>query len=183
MRVISGTAKGRKLLSLPGLDTRPTTDRVKESIFNIIQFDIKDANVLDLFAGTGQIGIEALSRGAKSAVFVDSGAECAETIKKNLEHTHFLEQAKVVQKDYKAFFSEQYRRAFDLVFLDPPYKRMILNDALQLSTKFDILSDHGIIICESAADDILPELDAPYVRGKEYRYGSTKITLFLKTGG
>ncbi|MCX7614409.1 MAG: 16S rRNA (guanine(966)-N(2))-methyltransferase RsmD [Clostridiales bacterium] len=180
MRVISGTAKGRKLNTLPGLETRPTTDRIKESIFNIIQFDIDGSNVLDLFAGTGQIGIEALSRGAKSAIFVDLRDECATAIRENLTHTHLSDRAKVIQKDYRAFLSDAHRKAFDLIFLDPPYKKSILNEALQLSTKFDILSDHGIIICESGSDDVIDELPMPYVKGKEYRYGSTKITLFTK---
>jgi len=183
MRVISGTAKGRRLLSLPGRDTRPTTDKVKESIFNIIQFDIEGANVLDLFAGTGQMGIEALSRGARSAVFSDVSAPCLKTIRQNLQTTGFSDLSQVVLKDYKTVISESPKGAFDLIFLDPPYKKGMLSDALRLSTTFDILSPHGIIICESGADEVLTDVPAPYCKGKEYRYGSTKITLFMKTGG
>ncbi len=183
MRVISGTAKGRKLISVSGMDTRPTTDRVKESIFNIIQFDIEGARVLDLFAGTGQMGIEALSRGAKSAVFVDVREECVKTIQKNLQATGFSEKTRVVKSDYRSFISEGLKGAFDLVFLDPPYKGALLNDAIRLSTGFDILYTHGIILCESGSKEELPDVSAPYEKGREYRYGNTKITLYTKTGG
>lgn len=179
MRVISGTARGRKLKELPGLDTRPTTDKVKESAFNIIQFDIEGRSVLDLFAGTGQLGIEALSRGARRAVFVDLAAAAAAVIRQNLGTVGFADHAQVVQSDWRAFLSAC-REKFDLIFLDPPYREDLLENALETIAAIDILSEHGIIVCESPWDKQLPELAPPYEKGRDYKYGKIKITLYHK---
>ena len=160
MRVITGTARGKRLKELPGLDTRPTTDRVKEGLFNIIQFDIEGRRVLDLFAGTGQLGIEALSRGAAFCDFVDRGT--------------------VHNRDFAAFLPG-IRRRYDLIFLDPPYALPALEQALELIAAIDIVSGNGIIVCESALDKLLPELDPPYAKGKEYRYGKIKLTLYHRS--
>ena len=180
MRVISGSARGRRLKELPGMDTRPTTDQVKESIFNIIQFDIEGRKVLDLFAGTGQMGIEALSRGASSATFVDLAPAAAKIVRENVELTRFADVSKVVQTDWRAFLSSC-REKFDLIFLDPPYHTDMLENAMQTVAAIDILSEHGIMICESPLDKQLPELAAPYEKGKEYRYGKIKVTLYRRT--
>ena len=180
MRVISGTARGRKLKELPGLDTRPTTDQVKESIFNIIQFDIEGRKVLDLFGGTGQMGIEALSRGAEHVTFVDHAPAAAAIIRQNLETTKFTDSARVVQSDWRAFLSGC-REKFHLIFLDPPYKETILENALETIAAIDILSEHGIIVCESPLDKELPDLAAPYEKGRDYRYGKIKVTLYRRT--
>ena len=180
MRVISGSARGRRLNPLPGMDTRPTTDQVKESIFNIIQFDIEGRRVLDLFAGTGQMGIEALSRGADHATFVDLAPAAAKTVRANVEMTRFAEQATVVQSDWRGFLSSC-REKFDLIFLDPPYHTDMLENAMQTIAAIDILSEHGIMICESSLEKVLPDLAAPYVKGKEYRYGKIKVTLYRRT--
>lgn len=180
MRVISGTARGRRLKELPGLDTRPTTDKVKESVFNIIQFDIEGRRVLDLFGGTGQMGIEALSRGAKSAVFVDLSPAAAGIIRQNLETVGFAGSARVVQSDWRAFLSAC-REKFDLIFLDPPYRGTMLENALETIAAIDILSEHGIIVCESPLDKQLPDLAAPYEKGREYKYGKIKITICRRT--
>ena len=180
MRVISGTARGRKLKELPGMDTRPTTDKVKESIFNIIQFDIEGRRVLDLFGGTGQMAVEALSRGAKSAVVVDLSPAAAKIIRENLITTGFMDSARVVQSDWRAFLSSC-REQFDLIFLDPPYHTGMLENALELIAGIDILSQHGIIVAESPMDQVLPELAAPYQKGREYRYGKIKVTLYHRT--
>lgn len=180
MRVISGTARGRKLKELPGLDTRPTTDKVKESIFNIIQFDIEGRKVLDLFAGTGQMGIEALSRGADHVTFVDLAAAAVRVVRENLQTTRFEDSARVVQSDWRAFLSAC-REKFDLIFLDPPYKQALLGNALETIAGIDILSEHGIIVCESPLDKELPDLAAPYEKGREYRYGKIKVTLYTRT--
>ena len=180
MRVITGTARGRKLKELPGLDTRPTTDKVKESIFNIVQFDVEGRRVLDLFGGTGQMGIEALSRGATDAVFVDLSPAAAGIIRQNLTATGFTGAARVVQSDWRAFLSGC-REKFDLIFLDPPYRTPILENALETIAAIDILNQHGIIISESPLDKELPVLAAPYERGREYRYGKIKITLYRRT--
>ncbi len=180
MRVISGSARGRRLKELPGMDTRPTTDQVKESIFNIIQFDIEGRKVLDLFAGTGQMGIEALSRGADHATFVDLAPAAAKIVRENVELTRFAGCAKVVQSDWRGFLSSC-REKFDLIFLDPPYHTDMLENAMQTIAAIDILSEHGIMICESPLDKELPELAAPYEKGKEYRYGKIKVTLYRRT--
>ena len=180
MRVISGTARGRKLKEPPNMGTRPTTDQVKEAVFNIIQFDVEGRRVLDLFAGTGQMGIEALSRGAREAVLVDLSPVAAGIVRQNLATTGFTGSARVVQSDWRAFLSAC-REKFDLIFLDPPYKETMLENALEAIAAIDILSEHGIIICESPREKELPDLAAPYEKGRDYRYGKIKVTLYHRT--
>ena len=180
MRVITGTARGRRLKELPGMETRPTTDKVKESIFNIVQFDVEGRRVLDLFGGTGQLGIEALSRGAERCTFVDLRKEAAAVIRENVKTCGFEAQARVIQRDSMAFLTSC-REKFDLVFLDPPYASGLLDKALEAISKIDIMSENGIIVCESAAEQVLPALSAPYEKGREYRYGKIKVTLYRRT--
>ena len=177
MRVITGSARGRKLKELPGLDTRPTTDKVKESIFNIVQFDVEGRSVLDLFAGTGQLGIEALSRGAEKCVFVDFSRQAVGVIRENVEHTGFTQNSRVVQSDVLAFLTSC-REKFALAFLDPPYASDLLEKALEKMAAIDIMSENGIIVCESSMDKLLPQLPPPYRMGREYRYGKIKLTLY-----
>ena len=177
MRVITGTARGRKLKDLPGLDTRPTTDKVKEAMYSIVQFDVEGRRVLDLFAGTGQLGIEALSRGAAGCVFVDQNREAVKVIRENLDHTGFTNQARVVQGDSLSFLTSC-REKFSLAFLDPPYGGELLEKALNRMAEIDIMTENGIIVCESAFDKILPQLPPPYEMGREYRYGKIKVTLY-----
>ena len=177
MRVITGIARGRKLKELPGLETRPTTDKVKESVFNIVQFDIEGRRVLDLFGGTGQMGIEALSRGAASCTFVDVRKEAAAVIRQNLAHTGLAEQGKVLQGDYLAFLTGC-RERFDLILMDPPYASEMLEKALTAAAGIDILSENGIMVCESAVEKDLPELPEPYRKGRDYRYGKIKLTVY-----
>ena len=179
MRVITGTARGRKLKELPGLDTRPTTDKVKESIFNIVQFDVEGRRVLDLFGGTGQMGIEALSRGAERCTFVDLRKEAAAVIRENLAHCGLADKARVVQGDSMAFLSGC-KEKFGLVFLDPPYRTGLLEKTLEAIAAIDIVVENGIIVCESPMESTLPELPAPYEKGREYRYGKIKITLYRR---
>lgn len=181
MRVISGTARGRRLKELPGMDTRPTTDKVKESLFNIIQFDIEGRKVLDLFGGTGQLGIEALSRGASRCTFVDMNRQAAAVIRENVAMVGFADRATVQQGDAMAFLSGC-REKFDLIFLDPPYQTQLLENCIQAVAKFDILSEHGIMVCESALEKPLPELESPYEKGREYRYGKIKLTVYHRQG-
>ncbi|BDF66919.1 rRNA methyltransferase [Oscillospiraceae bacterium] len=182
MRVITGTARGRKLKELPGLDTRPTTDKVKESIFNIVQFDVEGRRVLDLFAGTGQLGIEALSRGAERCVFVDASKEAARIIKENVSLTGFADRARVTQGDAMSFLTSC-REKFGLAFLDPPYASDLLDQALERMAAIDIMTENGIIVCESALEKVLPDLSGPYERGREYRYGKIKLTLYRRQAG
>jgi len=178
MRVITGNARGRKLKELPGRDTRPTTDKVKEAIFNIVQFDIEGRRVLDLFAGTGQLGIEALSRGAASCVFVDQSRQAAALVRDNLAHTRL--EGQVVQADALDFL-RQTRDKFDLIFLDPPYASGLLERALTAIASVDIVSEGGIIVCECAAGTPLPALDAPCRKQeRDYRYGRIQISIYRR---
>lgn len=177
MRVISGMARGRRLKDLPGMDTRPTTDKVKESMFNIIQFDIPGRKVLDLYGGSGQLTVEALSRGAASAVILDRNPAAVKIIRENVQACGFGEQTKILSMDARAFLAGC-REKFDVVFLDPPYTGPLLEESLQTIAAIDIVSEHGIIICESALDKELPELSQPYEKGREYRYGKIKVTLY-----
>lgn len=181
MRVITGTARGRRLNELKGMETRPTTDKVKESIFNCIQFDVEDARVLDLFAGTGQLGIEALSRGAQSAVFVDKRTDAAKLVRDNLALCQLSDRAQVICGDSMGYLSSL-RTRFDIIFLDPPYADDLLERAIAHIARFDILSPHGIIVAESPMDKALPALEAPYGIYREYRYGKIKVTIYHRSG-
>lgn len=181
MRVISGSARGRRLKELQGMDTRPTTDKVKESLFNIIQFEIEGRRVLDLFGGTGQLGIEALSRGADHCTFVDMRKEAAALIRENLRLAGLSERSRVVQGDALSFLSSCGEK-FDVILLDPPYHTELLEKSVKRVTEFDILREHGIMICESAAERELPALPPPYERGREYRYGKIRLTVCRRAG-
>lgn len=178
MRVITGTARGRKLKEPDGNKIRPTTDKVKESIFNIVQFDIEGRKVLDLFAGTGQLGIEALSRGAASVSFVDESREAVKLVWENLKSTGTEKNASVFQGDSIAFLKKD--EQYDVVFMDPPYDTDLLDKALQNTFAFDILKENGIIVCESKMEKQMPDLPLPYKKLKEYKYGKIKITLYTK---
>jgi len=179
MRVITGKARGVQLKTPDGMQTRPTTDRVKEALFSIIQFEIPCARVLDLFGGTGQLGIEALSRGAKSAVFVDESTRSCELIKENLRRTKMQVDAKVVRSDYMNFL-ENCREPFDIVFLDPPYAEVFLENALKKLTEIDILQSGGIIVAERPVGKDLPWEFKGFTRSKDYKYGKTFLTLYRK---
>ena len=176
MRVISGTQRGRKLKEPTGFDIRPTSDMVKEAIFNIIQFDVEGARVLDLFAGTGQLGIEALSRGAEHVVFVDSNPAATKLISENIKTCKFESEATVLTRDAITFLSSGEK--FDIVIVDPPYDTEIVDKALSKIIEFDKLNEHGIIICETKADKTMPDVALPYFVHKEYRYGGIKITRY-----
>lgn len=176
MRVITGSARGRKLKTPENYDIRPTTDNVKESVFNIIQFDIEGRRVLDLFAGTGQLGIECLSRGASSAVFVDQSREAVKIVKDNLKACGL--SGTVVQADAMSFLRTCGK--FDIIFVDPPYDSDLYESVLNTVNSIDILSDGGIIICESRRERALPEMTAPYKKRKEYTYGKVKLCIYTK---
>ncbi len=175
MRVITGTARGRKLEQLEGNDVRPTTERVKEAVFSIIQFNIEGRKFLDLFAGSGQMGIEALSRGASRAVFVDSSKDSIDIIKRNLQTTKLEECSRVFRTDSISYL-KSCRETFDLVFLDPPYESGLLETAIQNIEK--VMNKGGTVICESPVKQDLPEGFGEFVKLKEYRYGKIKITTY-----
>ena len=178
MRVISGSAGGRKLKEPAGDTIKPSGDRVKESVFNIIQFDIEGRYVLDLFAGTGQFGIEAISRGAKKAVFVDSDAGAIRLIRENLNICGFTGRANVVTGEALRYLENDDK--YDLIFIDPPYDAGLADKALIKITEFDKLNKNGIIMCETRADSVLPVVTPPYFMQKEYKYGTVKITRYTR---
>lgn len=179
MRVIAGKAKGIQLKTPEGMLTRPTTDRVKEALFSIIQFELPGAVVLDLFGGTGQLGIEAISRGAKRAVFVDARREACQLIKENLKKAHMEAEGGVVQGDYLEYLN-RCREKFDIILLDPPYAEVFLENAIKRITEIDILQSGGIIVAERPLGKELPwEFDG-YTRSKDYKYGKILLTLYRK---
>lgn len=175
MRVITGSARGRKLEQLVGDDVRPTTDRVKEAVFSIIQFNIQGRRFLDLFAGSGQMGIEALSRGAREAVFVDNRRESVDVIKRNLKSTGLEENGRVVPMESISYLTFN-REPFDIAFLDPPYGTGVLQSAL--NNIEGVMRKGGIIVCESPYTEVLPEKLSEFVKYRDYKYGKIKITTY-----
>jgi len=161
MRVISGTAGSLRLKAPAGLDTRPTIDRIKESLFNIISNDLYGVNFLDVFSGSGGIGIEALSRGAESAVFIDSSKKSIDVIEENLKFTGFFEKAIIFYNDvFDAILKlEQKKYKFDIIFMDPPYKKGLVEKTLKAILKSDILKEKGFIIAEQAISE--PDICVP----------------------
>lgn len=149
MRVISGSARGTNLETLDGNNTRPTLDRVKEALFNIIQNYVRDSIVLDLFSGSGALGIEALSRGAKHAIMCDKSNDAIKIINKNLIKTHLEEKSTVIKNDYKNALNSLTNKKFDIIFIDPPYAADIAVDSIKNIIELDLLSDDGIIILET----------------------------------
>lgn len=181
MRVVSGTARGCKLQPVPGMNTRPTTDRVKENVFNLIQDHARGARVLDLFAGTGQLGIEALSRGALHCDFVEHNKTAYNIVCKNTQTARVADRAGLHRAEADVFVSHAAKQGYDLIFLDPPYGGRILENALLQIETFDILSTNGIIICESAVEDRFAH---GFETLRERRYGATLITVLrLRDGG
>ena len=175
MRVITGSARGRKLRSPEGMDVRPTSDMVKEALFSVIQFDIETSEVLDLFSGSGQLGIEALSRGASFCTFVDSSRESLEITKENISCAGFESTSQTVLADGAEYVSRS-GKTYDIAFLDPPYKKGIIEKVLPLlGTK---MSQRGVIVCEHEKGLVLPETAGDLRRKKTYRYGKTEVTVY-----
>jgi len=183
MRIITGTAKGCKLKTPKGMDTRPTADRIKESLFNILGTDIIGTHVLDIFAGTGNLGLEALSRGAIDAVFVDQSMDSVSIIKQNAEHTKLAEAAEIMKCDVFTAMKKLQRvgKKFDVVFCDPPYNKNLSQKALLLFDELDLLVSGALVIVEHATEDSL-ELDLKnIVLFRNQRYGSTtQISIFSR---
>ncbi len=185
MRVISGIARGKKLHSLEGLETRPTLDRVKEAVFNIIQFDIKNKVILDLFSGSGALGIEALSRGAKEAVLCDKSKNAIQIINKNLQETKLLDKAKVVNKDFLDTLNDlsKKNKKIDIVFLDPPYKSNYLKESINSIFENNILNDDGIIIIETDDKNKIDEIKKlEYIEVYDERKYGIVLIIFIRKG-
>ena len=185
MRVISGSARSLKLKTLEGLDTRPTTDRIKETLFNMIQNDIYDRCFLDLFSGSGAIGIEALSRGAKKSVFVDNNSKAIDVINENLEFTKLKENALVMSKSYELAITELDSKniVFDVVFMDPPYDKGLEKNVLELLAKSVIINNDTIVIVEASLDtdfDYVDSLGFEVYREKLYK---TNKHIFIRKNG
>jgi 16S rRNA (guanine(966)-N(2))-methyltransferase RsmD len=182
MRIITGTAKGVHLETLPGDDvTRPTAERAKEAVFSTIQFDVEGRRVLDLFAGSGQMGLEALSRGAKSAMFVDASDAAIATVKRNAQKTRLFERAKYLISDYRNYMRKaRGGEPFSLVFLDPPYALRAVPEALARLLDYGLVTPDCIFVCESAEPDPFDGKDAlacRFVTRKSGKYGKAYINI------
>ena len=186
MRIISGTARGTKLFTLEGLDTRPTLDTVKEPLFNIINFDLEDAVVLDLFAGSGALGLEAISRGAKKVFLCEKNRNAANIVEKNIEKTKFQDQAILIRNDFEKAISfiEQLNEKIDVVFIDPPYKTDLIKKSLEKILDSDILNDDFIIIAETDEPErILKDINILNINVFDTRkYGRVSL-IFLNRKG
>jgi 16S rRNA (guanine(966)-N(2))-methyltransferase RsmD len=179
MRVITGTAKGVKLNTLSGTDTRPTGDKIKEAMFSAVQFEVRDAVVLDLFAGCGQLGIEALSRGARFAYFADINAKAVSVIRENLIKTRFdsSQRSRVDRLPHTAYL-RLIKEKFDIAFLDPPYSRGIIGEVLPVL--ISKMNPGGIIICEHEKQLCLPERIDGFTIDRTYHYGSIDVNILRK---
>ena len=178
MRVIAGNSRGRKLTSPKGETPRPTTDRVKESMFNILQMYLPQAEVVDVFAGTGQLGIEALSRGAASCLFIDNNKQAHELQKENLMNTHLMEKASVVLGNYVSILQHT-SKMFHVALVDPPYDANLVLPALEVLAAR--MHENAVVLCETKRKELLPDTVLTLKKQKEYLYGQIKLTLYEKT--
>lgn len=179
MRVITGLAKGMRLETLEGTDVRPTSEKTKEAVFSAINFDIEGRRVLDLFAGSGQLGIEALSRGAEKCVFTDFSQNSIDIVKRNVQKTGLLQQSVICRTDYASFLKGT-KEQFDIAFIDPPYAAGITVDALTLTSK--VMSEYGIIVVEHPAEVELPEDINGFTVYRRYKYGRlVNVTIYNKS--
>lgn len=180
MRVVSGQYKGKSLKAVPGSSTRPTTDKVKEAIFNMIGPYFEGGTCLDLFAGSGGLGIEALSRGVERTVFVDRDGKAIQTIHDNLKTCHIDGQAEVYRNDFKRALKAIIKReiVFDYIFLDPPYAKQQLNEILEVIHENRLLSEQGVIVCEHSTDVKLPSSVENLMLIKQESYGIITISIY-----
>lgn len=179
MRIVAGVKKGQRLKALEGGSVRPTTDRVKESLFNILQYRVEGRVFLDLFAGSGQVGIEALSRGAKQAVFVDNSRKSMQVVKENITKVGFAPFSELYQGDFQMYLAHTALR-FDVVYIDPPYRQNLLLPALEASVK--CTADTGIVVCEHPLDEAVPDRVSAFLHIKSYRYGKILLSVFEHEG-
>lgn len=177
MKVITGSLRGRNLDTLGGDDvTRPTTQSTKEALFSSIQFEIEGRRVLDLFAGSGQLGIEAISRGARHCTFVESNKNAYKIVQRNTEKCNIEGKCSLVLGEAKSFLMK--KDCFDIAFVDPPYHKGIIEECLPPLTK--MMSDDGVIVCESAKDETMPQEVNSWSIAREKHYGKTKLTYYRK---
>ncbi len=184
MRIITGIARGVKLEALEGEDiTRPTSDRVKEGLFSAIQFEIEGKRVLDLFSGSGQLALEALSRGADSAVLIDESEKAVEIIKSNAKKTNLMKKCRIARQDYSEYLkSANGRDKFGLIFLDPPYSKDIPGEILKKLCRTDIIEDGGLVVCETDKDNMNEDIyNLTFI--KKYKYGKTYVVVFKNKSG
>ena len=180
MRIITGKARGTRLVTLPTEDTRPTTEMAKEGIFSAVQFELVGAEVLDLFSGTGQLALEALSRGAESAVCVENARRAAEIIRQNAARTKFEKECRVVVSDAFAFLKNTSQK-FNLVFADPPYGQGLSEKVVEKVLEYDVLKDGGVLIVESEKEGAVPlHLCEKFASFRAYRYGKTCVLMLRK---
>ena len=175
MRVTTGLARGRKLVAPQGLDTRPSSDMTKQAVFNIVQNYVEGSTFLDLFAGSGQMGIEALSRGAAKAYFIDENKAAFETVKENLKLTKLFDDAVVLKADAFTYMRNTQEK-FDIVFLDPPYRKELVANALPVAAR--CCKPGALVVCETDAREELPETAGTLTKFREYKYSKTKLTTY-----
>ncbi|MDD4772451.1 MAG: 16S rRNA (guanine(966)-N(2))-methyltransferase RsmD [Eubacteriales bacterium] len=179
MRIITGTARGMRLETLEGDTTRPTSERVKEALFSMIQFDIEGRQTLDLFAGSGQLGLEALSRGAAKATFVDSSTDAVNIIKRNAQKTGLYSRCVITGSDWVSFIrGTAGRERYGIIFIDPPFGEKLTGEVALKLAEADLIADHAMIICESGHDE---DFEIPGLRTlRRNKYGKTYIRLLTK---
>lgn len=180
MRIVSGVHKGKPLKAVPGKSTRPTTDKVKEAIFNMIGPYFDGGLVLDLFAGSGGLGIEALSRGVDKVIFVDRDQKAIHTVQENLRICQLEDQAEVYRNDAERALKALIKRdlVFDYIFLDPPYKKQQLEKLLQVISKHQLLNQKGIIVCEHGSEVELAADIESFRQFKQEKYGIITVTMY-----
>ena len=181
MRIITGSARGTKLVSLEGVETRPTSERAKEAVFSMLAFEIADREVLDLFSGSGQLALEALSRGAAHATLVDSSPAAIRVIRQNVEKTHRQAKATVIQSDCETFLNRaSAEKPYDLIFIDPPYAKRLVPAILETLLKRNLISSRAVLVCESEEDDIFEghdELRSCFDIRKKQHYAKAVVTI------
>lgn len=180
MRVIAGEAKGRQLKSITGDNTRPTTDKVKEALFSILTPYLNGGIVLDLFAGTGGLGIEALSRGMSQAIFIDHNKNSIEVLNQNVNHCHFADRTEIYRNDAKRALKALKKRelSFDLIFIDPPYKQESYIELIDYLAEHNMVNDKGLIVAEHDAKLELPNSISTFVKIKHTIYGTIGLSIY-----
>ena len=182
MRVVSGNLRGMKLNTIEGDSTRPTREVVKEALFSIIMNYVEDAIFLDLFAGSGAIGIEAISRGAKGAIFIDLNPKCVKVIKENVAKGRIEENSRIYNTDYKMALKKLQGEKIDIIFVDPPYNKKMGVDAIERISEYDLLADDGIIIIETDTNEEVPDLIGRYEKYNYKRYGRNILSMYRRKG-